>query len=103
MPSKNGANAELPPTRERASREGAASAGTTTPGAAVVIGTAAVEDLRGQVLRKGCRLLPVYHCGNNATRTRPEAEQRRDWKRVKAALDRPKPDIADHQRGFAGA
>lgn len=63
----------------------------------------AVEDPRGQVLRNGCRLLPVYHCGNNAIRTRSEAEQRRDWKRVKAALDRPKPDIADHQRGFAGA
>ena len=49
----------------------------------------AVEEPEGQTLRADCQLLPVYHCGNNSTnRNRSEAEQRRDWKRVRRALDR---------------
>ena len=43
----------------------------------------AVEDPHGQALWSACRLLPVYHCGNNSThRNRSEADQRRDWMRV---------------------
>lgn len=61
------------------------------------------EDVSDVRAVRGLRLLPVYRCGNNARRTRPEAEQRRDWKRVKAAPDQSKPDIVDHQRGFDGA
>ena len=49
----------------------------------------AVEEPEGQTLMADCRLLPVYHCGNNSTRrNRCEAEQRLDWKRVRHALDR---------------
>ena len=50
----------------------------------------AVKDPHGQALWSGCRLLPVYHCGNSSTnRNRSEAEQRQDWTRVQRALDLP--------------
>ena len=48
----------------------------------------AVRNQEGYALRSGCRLLPVYHCGNRSTNmNRSEAEQTRDWTRVKRALD----------------
>jgi len=36
----------------------------------------------------GCRgvVVPVYHCGNNGSRSRSLEQQKADWKRVKAAL-----------------
>ena len=49
----------------------------------------AVKAPDGLELESGCRLLPVYHCGNRSTNlNRPEAEQLRDWKRVRRALRR---------------
>ncbi|HEV2988516.1 MAG TPA: uracil-DNA glycosylase family protein [Candidatus Angelobacter sp.] len=32
-------------------------------------------------------VVPVYHCGNNGTRSRPLEHQAKDWNRVKAALE----------------
>ncbi len=50
---------------------------------------AAVKAPDGLELKNGCRLLPVYHCGNRSTNmNRSEVEQVRDWRRVRRALRR---------------
>lgn len=39
-------------------------------------------------LPTGTILVPVYHCGKNGQRSRSIAEQKKDWKRVRDALQR---------------
>jgi hypothetical protein len=38
-------------------------------------------------LAGGSLLIPVYHPGNNGTRSRSFENQKADWQRVKLALD----------------
>lgn len=45
-------------------------------------------------LPSGSVLVPVYHCGNNGQRSRPIAEQQKDWKRVRAVLQEARAAIS---------